>query len=78
MSSLSSIVVILQYLLILSTASIVMQINLEKVVATESSSAILQQNEEELRALTFQNGFCGVNPSPNSNEYVTEYVLPHL
>ena len=76
MSSLSSIIVILQFLLILSTASIVVQINPEKVVATESSSPILQQNEEELRALTFQNGFCGVNPSPNSNEYVTEYVLP--
>jgi hypothetical protein len=54
------------------------QINPEKVVATQSSSAILQQNEKELRALSFQNGFCGVNPSPspNSNEYVTEYVLP--
>jgi virginiamycin B lyase len=76
MSSLSSIIVILQFLLILSTASIVVQINPEKVEATQSSSAILQQNEEELRALTFQNGFCGVNPSPNSNEYVTEYVLP--
>jgi hypothetical protein len=75
MSSLSSIV-ILQFLLILSTASIVVQINPEKVVATQSSSAILQQNEEELRALTFQNGFCGVNPSPNSNEYVNEYFLP--
>ena len=76
MSSLSSIIVILQFLLILSIASIVVQINPEKVVATQSSSAILQQNEEELRALSFQNGFCGVNPSPNSNEYVTEYVLP--
>ncbi len=76
MSSLSSIIVILQFLLILSTASIVVQINPEKVEATQSSSSILQQNEEELRALTFQNGFCGVNPSPNSNEYVTEYVLP--
>ena len=74
MSSFSSI--ILQFLLILSTASIIVQINPEKAVATQSSPAILQQNEEELRVLTFQNGFCGVNSSPNSNEYVTEYVLP--
>src|SRR5918994_587533 len=76
MSSLSSIIVILQFLLILSVPLIVVQVNPEKVVATQSSSPILQQNEEELSALTFQNGFCGVNPSPNSNEYVTEYVLP--
>jgi virginiamycin B lyase len=76
MSTSSLIIVILQFLLIILTASIVVQIYPEKVVATQSSSAILQQNEEELRSLTFQNGFCGVNSSPNSNEYVTEYVLP--
>jgi hypothetical protein len=57
MSSLSSIIVILQFLLVLSTASIVVQINSEKAEATQSSSAILQQNEEELRALTFQNEY---------------------
>ncbi|MDQ3839646.1 MAG: hypothetical protein M3297_10295, partial [Thermoproteota archaeon] len=69
-------IVILQLLLILSTASIIVQPNPEKAAATLTSSAILEQDEEELHALTFQNGFCGINPTPNSNEYVTEYVLP--
>ena len=26
---------------------------------------------------TFQKEFCGVDANPNSNEYITEYVLPH-
>jgi virginiamycin B lyase len=76
MFSLNSMIVILQLLLILSTASIIVQPNPEKAAATLTSSAILEQDEEEHRALTFQNGFCGTNPTPNSNEYVTEYVLP--
>jgi virginiamycin B lyase len=76
MFSLNSMIIILQLLLILSTASIIVQPNPEKAAATLTSSAILEQDEEELRALTFQNGFCGINPAPNSNKYVTEYVLP--
>jgi virginiamycin B lyase len=78
MSTLSSIVVILQILSILSNTAIIMQINPEKAAATQSSTILQQEEEEEeeLRTLTFQNGFCGIDPSPNSNEYLTEYVLP--
>src|SRR5215218_345255 len=35
------------------------------------------EEEEEDKALeTFQKEFCGIDAKPNSNEYITEYVLP--
>jgi virginiamycin B lyase len=36
-----------------------------------------EQEEDDNQALeTFQREFCGVDAKPNSNEYITEYVLP--
>src|SRR5215210_5443551 len=36
-----------------------------------------EDEEEEDKALeTFQKEFCGIDAKPNSNEYITEYVLP--
>jgi virginiamycin B lyase len=36
-----------------------------------------QEQEDDNQALeTFQREFCGVDAKPNSNEYITEYVLP--
>jgi virginiamycin B lyase len=36
-----------------------------------------EEEEEEDEALkTFQKEFCGIDAKPNSNEYITEYVLP--
>lgn len=49
----------------------VTEINPEKAVATPPSS-ITQQDKIK----SFQQGFCGANPDPNSTEYITEYVLP--
>jgi hypothetical protein len=71
--------IIAVFILILFTASIIIEVNQEGVVARASSSTILQQEEEEeLRAVeTFQDGFCGINDTgPNSTEFVTEYMLP--
>jgi virginiamycin B lyase len=71
--------IIAVFILILFTASIIIEVNPEGVVARASSSTILQQEEEEeLRAVeTFQDGFCGINDTgPNSTEFVTEYMLP--
>ena len=36
-----------------------------------------QEEEDDNKALeTFQEGFCGLDAKSNSNEYITEYVLP--
>ncbi len=36
-----------------------------------------EQEEDDNQALeTFQREFCGIDAKPNSNEYITEYVLP--
>jgi hypothetical protein len=36
-----------------------------------------REEEDDDQALeTFQREFCGIDAKPNSNEYITEYVLP--
>jgi hypothetical protein len=32
--------------------------------------------EQNNRLETFQKGFCGIDTESNSNQYITEYVLP--
>ena len=61
--------------MVLFVTCIVTELNLEKAVATPSSS-ITQQGKERHEIKTFQDGFCGTNPNPSSTEYITEYVLP--
>ena len=36
----------------------------------------LRQEEKEDTLETFQNGFCDIDAKPNSNGFITEYVLP--
>src|SRR5919112_1852357 len=39
---------------------------------------VREDDDDDNEALeTFQKEFCGVDANPNSNEYITEYVLPH-
>src|SRR5215212_11079910 len=35
-----------------------------------------EEGEEDKALETFQKEFCGIDAKPNSNEYITEYVLP--
>jgi hypothetical protein len=67
---------ILSALLILSIYAIIVEVIPHKAVATPS---FMTRDEREKSAIeSFQKGFCGINSTPNSSEYVTEYVLPQI
>src|SRR5215475_11637230 len=69
---------VLSIFLVLFTTYIIIGINIEVARATSLPSTTTEQNTESRAAKTFQNGFCGNNPSSNSTEYVSEYVLPQI
>ena len=68
-------IIVLLILLVSFTIFIVTEINPQRAVAT-SPSSLTQNDIKHHEIKTFQDGFCGVNPKPNSTEYITEYVLP--
>jgi virginiamycin B lyase len=70
-----SIILILIFLLLLSVISLdFMQKYQENAMA--SSMEVEELEEQTNRLETFQKGFCGIDTESNSNQYITEYVLP--
>ena len=70
------IILILLFLLLSFTASFTILIQENQRDAMASPTQEAEQEEGNNALETFQNEFCGVNAEPNSNEYITEYVLP--
>src|SRR5918996_1384936 len=69
------IILILIFLLLLSVISLdFIQKYQENAMA--SSMEVEELEEQNNRLETFQKGFCGIDTEANSNQYITEYVLP--
>jgi virginiamycin B lyase len=75
-NGIKGLIVIILFILLLSgsIAFIQEEKHKDRQIVMALSNNKEEDNDEALE--TFQKGFCGVDTKPNSNQYVSEYVLP--
>ena len=72
-----SLTAIILFLLLLSPSITFNYEDQQQIAVALQEGREEEEGDEDNEALeTFQKGFCGLDAKPNSNEYITEYVLP--